>query len=76
MVGGRWAEMYPLLTSTVVLKRKQEMPYVPLQFDNNLTIDALVDLRAFFSAISQNESDIRKQEPPNNIFKIDGTLTF
>ena len=76
MVGGRWAELYPQLTSTVVLKRKQEMLYVPLQFDSNLTKDALVDLRAFFSAISQNESNIKKQEPLNNIFKIDGTPTF
>ena len=36
-------EIYLPLTSTVVLKRKQEMLYVPLDFENNLTIDALVD---------------------------------
>ena len=30
-------------TSTVVLKRKQEMLHVPLDFENNLTVDAFVD---------------------------------
>ena len=45
-------EVYPPLTSTVVLKRKQEMLYVPLDFENNLTVDAVVDPRAFVSAIA------------------------
>ena len=36
-------EVYLPLTSTVVLKRKQEMFYVPPDFENNLTVDALVD---------------------------------
>ena len=45
-------EVYLPLTSTVVLKRKQEMLYVPLDFENNLTVDALVDSRAFVSAIA------------------------
>ena len=36
-------ELYLPLTSTVVLKRKQEMLYVHLDFENNLTVDALVD---------------------------------
>ena len=36
-------EIYLPLTSTVVLKRKQEMLYVPLDFENNLTVDALVN---------------------------------
>ena len=40
------------LTSTVVLKRKQEMLYVPLDFENSLTVDALVDSGAFVSAIA------------------------
>ena len=39
------------LTSTVVLKRKQEMLYVPLDFEDNLTVEALVDSGAFVSAI-------------------------
>ena len=33
-------ELYLPLTSTVVLKRKQEMLYVPLDFENNHTVDA------------------------------------
>ena len=36
-------ELYMPLSSTIVLKRKQEMLYVPLDFENGLTIDALVD---------------------------------
>ena len=36
-------EVYLPLTSTVVLIRKQEMLYVPLDFQNILTVDALVD---------------------------------
>ena len=55
----------------MVLRRLQEMLYVPLVFDNNLTIDALVDLRAHVSAIAQDELDTVKQNAPNNIFKID-----
>ena len=33
-------EVYLLLTSTVVLKRKQELLCVPLDFENTLTVDA------------------------------------
>ena len=33
-------EVYLPLASTVVLKREQEMLYVPLDFENNLTTDA------------------------------------
>ena len=36
------------LTSTVILKR---MLYVPLDFENNLAVDALVDSRFYVSAI-------------------------
>ena len=43
-------ELYLPLTSTVVLERKEVMLYVHLDFENNLTIDALVYLRAFVSA--------------------------
>ena len=45
-------EVYLPLTSTVFLKRNQEMLYVPLDFENNLTVDALVDSGAFVSAIA------------------------
>ena len=37
-------ELYMPLSPTIVLKRKNEMLYVPLDFENCLTIDALVDL--------------------------------
>ena len=36
-------ELYMPLSSTNVPKRKKEMQYVPLDFENGLTIDALVD---------------------------------
>ena len=36
-------ELYIPLSSTIVLKRKKEMLYVPLDFENGLTIDALFD---------------------------------
>ena len=48
-------EVYLPLTSSVVLKRKQEMLFVPLDFEKNLTVDVLVDSRAFVSAIAQDD---------------------
>ena len=38
-------ELYMPLSSTIVLKRKKEMLYVPLVFKNGLTTDARVDSR-------------------------------
>ena len=64
-------EVYLPITSTLVLKRKQEMLYVPLEFENNLTVDAPVDLGAFVSAIGQDDLDTIKQKAPNKILKLD-----
>ena len=64
-------EVYLPLTSTVVLKRKQEMLYVPLDFENNLTVDALLDSGAIVSAIAQDDLEAIKQKAPKNILKID-----
>ena len=69
-------EIYLPLTSTVVLKRKQEMLYVPLDFENNLTEDALVDSRACLNAIAQDDLETIKQKAPNNILKIDDPPNF
>ena len=69
-------EVYLPLTSTVVWKRKQEMLYVPLDFENNLTVDALVDSGAFVSAIAQDDLETIKQKAPNNILKIDDPPNF
>ena len=69
-------EVYLPLTSTVVLKRKQEMLYVPLDFENILTVDALVDSRAFVSAMAQDDLETIKQKAPNNILKIDDPPNF
>ena len=69
-------ELYLPLTSTVVLKRKQEMLYVPLDFENNHTVDALVDSGAFVSAIAQDDLETIKQKASNNIIKIDDPPNF
>ena len=69
-------EIYFSLTSTVVLKRKQEMLYVPLDFENNLTVDALMDSGAFVSAIAQDDLETIKQKAPNNFLKIDDPPNF
>ena len=68
--------VYLPLTSTVVLKRKQEMLYVPLDFENNLTVDALVDSGAFVSEIAQDDLETIKQKSPINILKIDDPPNF
>ena len=57
-------EIYLPLTSTAIPKRKQEMLYVSLDFENNLTVDALVDSRAFVSAIAQDDLETIKQKAP------------
>ena len=69
-------EVYRPLMSTVVLKRKQERLYVPLDFENILTVDALVDSGAFVSAIVQDDLESIKQKAPNNILKIDDPPNF
>ena len=69
-------ELYMPLSTTIVLKRKKEMLYVPLDFKNGLTIDALVDSGAYVSAIAQKELDRIKQQAPSNILKIDEPPNF
>ena len=69
-------EVYARLTSTVVLKRKQKMLYVPLDFESILTRDALVDSGSFVSAIAKNDLDTIKEKAPNSILKIDDPPNF
>ena len=69
-------ELYMPLSSTIVLKRKKEMLYLPLDLENGLTIDALVDSGAYVSAIAQKELDRIKQQSPSNILKIDDPPNF
>ena len=68
-------EVYIPLTSTLFLKRKQEMLYVLLDFENKLTVDALVDSRAFVSATAQDDLDTIK-EKARIIFSKSTTLQF
>ena len=49
---------------------------MPLDFENNLTVDALVDSRAFVRAITQKDLDTIKEKAPNNILKIDNPPNF
>ena len=69
-------EVYLPLTFTVVLKRKQEMLYLPLDFENHLTVDAPADSGAFASAIAQNHLDTIKEKAQNNILEIDDPAIF
>ena len=60
-------ELYTPLPSTIILKLKKEMLYDPLDFENGLKIDALVDSGAYVSAIAQTELDrIKQQAPPTS----------
>ena len=70
------SELSMPLSSTIVLKRKKGMLYVPLDFENGLTTDAPVDSRAYVSAIAQKKSEIIKQQAPSNILKIDDPPIF
>ena len=69
-------ELYMPLTSTVVLKRKKELLYVLLDFENGSTIDALVDSGAYVSVIAQKEMDRIKQKATSNIIIIDEPPNF
>ena len=64
------------LSSTIVLKRKKEMLYDPLDFEIGLTIDALVDSGAYVTAIVQKELDRIKQQAPYIILKSMTLLIF
>ena len=52
------------------------MLYVPLDFENNLTVDALLDSGGFVSAIAFDDLDTIEEKAPNNIFKIDDPPNF
>ena len=69
-------EVYLPIISTVVLKTKQEKLYVPLDFENNLTVDTLVVSGAFVNAIAQNDLGTIKLKAPNNFLKIDDHPNF
>ena len=69
-------ELYMPLSSTIVLKRKKEMLYVPLDFENGLTIDAHVDSGAYVSAIAQKQLHRIQQQTASNILKIDDPPNF
>ena len=62
-------QLYLPLTSTVVLKRQKETLYVPLDFGNGLTRDALVDSGVYVNATAQNVLDRIKEQAPNKFFK-------
>ena len=69
-------EVYLTLTSRVVVKRKQEILYVPLDSENNLTEDALVDSGGFFSAIARNDLGTIKGKALNIVLKLTILLIF
>ena len=63
-------DLYLPITSTLDFKRKQEKLYVLLDFEDDLTMDFLVDSRAYVSAFAQNDLNTKNQKAPKNIFKI------
>ena len=69
-------ELYIPLSSTIVLKRKTELLFVPLAFENGLPMEALVDSGAYVSAIAQTELDRIKQQAPANFFNINDPPNF
>ena len=69
-------EFYKPLSSPIVLKRTTEMLYVHLNFENGLTIDALVDSRAYVIATAHSDLDRIKQKAIANIFKSGDRPTF
>ena len=56
------------LTSAIFRKQKQVMLCVPLDFESNLTVDALVDSGAFVSAFAQSDVDTKKKKKPQTMF--------
>ena len=64
------------VTSKLVLKNKQEMLYVPLDFKRHFTIETLIGSGASGSSNAQNELDTINQNAPSNISKIDDPLNF
>ena len=52
------------------------MLYVPLDFENGLTMDALLDSSAYVSAVAHTELDRIKQQAAANIFKVDDSTNF
>ena len=52
------------------------MLYVPLDFENGLTIDPFVDLGAYVSAIYKKELDRTKEQAPSKILKTDDPPKF
>jgi len=52
------------------------MLYVPLDLNNGLTVDTLVDSAANVSATAQNDFKSIKQQATANLFKIDGSPNF
>ena len=52
------------------------MLYVTLDFENNLTVDALVVSGVFVSAIAHNVWDTIEEKAPNIILKIDDPPIF
>ena len=69
-------ELYRPLSCTIVLKRKKEMLYVPLDFQISLTIDALAYSGAYVSATAQRELDRIEQQATSKILKIDDSPNF
>ena len=52
------------------------MLHMSLDFEKNLTVDAMLYTGAFVSAIAQNDLDGKKEKAPKNVLKIDDPPNF
>ena len=69
-------ELYLPLNASVTLKQKKKMLYVPIDFSNGVTIDALVDSGAYVSAIPEDELERIKTYSRRNILKLGDPPAF
>ena len=68
--------LYPPLSSRIVLKRKMNILFMLLDFENGLIKDSVVDSRAYVSAIIENETDRIRQQTPTIFSKINDLPIF
>ena len=69
-------QTYLPLNASVTLKQKKKMLYVPIDFSNGVTIDALVDSGAYVSAIPEDEMERIKTYSRGNILKMGDPPAF
>ena len=65
-----------LFRFTEIVRRKKELQHVPLDFQEGLAIDAIVDSGFYVGATARTEQDRNKQQAPTITFEIDHPPSF